>query len=307
MLHPASLALSLTPLIALVVAGQTGLRVRQESLPAKVVQLFTTADEVDDNRDEIEEANEEDGKQSMTIGQEGKRSYGVNVPGAVIMRSLKRSSSSEIPSRTVRLGVQEHAMLRSLRSSGRPLGISQESLMRSLRSAETPDSKRSYKINLAENAMMRSLRSDDEETGMLRSLRSCKTGAADQAVMRSLRSSSNPNIVDAAMLRSLRSQDLNVARDALLRSLRQDTDINQQAMMRSLRSSSQPNNINGAAMMRPLRSYKPSIANDAMMRSLRSYKTNIKDESMMRSLRSFPPTSRLVTRDPHNEGIMRSL
>ena len=110
MLHPASLALSLTPLIALVVAGQPGLRVRQESLPAKVVQLFTTADELDDNGDE--EANKEDGKQSMTIGQEGKRSYGVNIPGAVIMRSLKRSSSSEIPSRTVRLGVQEHAMLR---------------------------------------------------------------------------------------------------------------------------------------------------------------------------------------------------
>ena len=112
MLHPASLALCLTLLIALVVAGQTGLRVRQQSLPAKVVQVFTTADEVDDNRDEIEEANEEDGKQSMTIGQEGKRSYGANIPGAVIMRSLKRSSSSEIPSRTVRLGVQEHAMLR---------------------------------------------------------------------------------------------------------------------------------------------------------------------------------------------------
>ena len=85
-------------------------------------------------------------------------------------------------------------MLRSLRSSGRPLGISQESLMRSLRSAETPDSKRSYKINLAENAMMRSLRSDDEETGMLRSLRSYKTGVAEVRLKKILKNV-NPKIL----------------------------------------------------------------------------------------------------------------
>ena len=338
-MQPASLAL-ISLLIALA-SAQPGPRVAQESSlpPAKFLQLFTTAEKLanDDVGDKIEEVDEEqkldddEGKQLMLIGA-AKRSYGVNIPGNAIMRALKRSQGMP---RSIRLGVQQHAMLRyllhliyamehrenytlmlrSLRSSSPSLGISQDSLMRSLRSAaESPenagvDLKRSYKINLPENAMMRSLRSDEgtgiSDAAMLRSLRSYKPGVADEALMRSLRSS-NPNIVDAAMMRSLRSQDLNVARDALLRSLRQDNSaINQQAMMRSLRSF-QPNNVNDAAMMRALRSYKPNIADNAMMRSLRSYAKNIKDEALMRSLRSSLPT-RLVTRDPLKEGIMRGL
>ena len=330
-MQPASLAL-ISLLIALA-SAQPGPRVAQESSlpPAKFLQLFTTAEKLanDDVGDKIEEVDEEqkldddEGKQLMLIGA-AKRSYGVNIPGDAIMRAL-RSSHGEHQHAMLRyllhlIYAMEHRenytlMLRSLRSSSPSLGISQDSLMRSLRSAaESPenagmDLKRSYKINLPENAMMRSLRSDEEtgisDAAMLRSLRSYKPGVADEALMRSLRSS-NPNIVDAAMMRSLRSQDLNVARDALLRSLRQDNSaINQQAMMRSLRSF-QPNNVNDAAMMRALRSYKPNVADNAMMRSLRSYAKNIKEEALMRSLRSSLPT-RLVTRDPLKEGIMRGL
>ena len=87
---PASLALCLTLLIA-VTATQPGLKVGQESLPANVVQLFTIPEKLADN---VDEENVEEG--SVTIGQEGKRSFGVNIPEAVIMRSLKRSSSSAI-------------------------------------------------------------------------------------------------------------------------------------------------------------------------------------------------------------------
>ena len=107
---PASLALCLTLLIA-VTATQPGLKVGQESLPAKVVQLFTIPEKLADNGDE---ENEEEG--SVIIGQEGsgKRSFGVNIPKAVIMRSLKRSSSSAMPGMSARLDVQQQAMLRCL-------------------------------------------------------------------------------------------------------------------------------------------------------------------------------------------------
>ena len=296
-MQPTSLVALLTLLLLAAAAAQPGSKTDQESFPAKFLQIFTTAEKVGDNGDKTDE--------KKLVG-EAKR----NIAGDAIMRSLR--SSSALPS-TIGLGVQHNAMLRyilrvqcalhrskhflqllllrGLRSSSPQLGISQESLMRSLRSGETPAI---YMIDLPENAMMRSLRSEEE------------TGISDAAMMRSLRSFKTGNVADQALMRSLRSQDLNIARDALLRSLRQDTtDISQKAMMRSLRSY-QPNNINDAAMMRALRSYKPNIANDAMMRSLRSYDKNIKEEAMMRSLRSSLPT-RLATRDPLKEGIMRGL
>ena len=107
MLPTSFLALSLTILIA--EASQPA----QESLPAKFLQIFRTAE----NGDKIEEK-----EWPIIIGQ---RSYGgVNIPGAAIMRSLKRSSNSGIEprsstssgerARTIRLGLQQHAMLRYL-------------------------------------------------------------------------------------------------------------------------------------------------------------------------------------------------
>ena len=122
-MQPASLIALLLILIALV-AAQPGPRIAQESSlpnPAKFFQLFTTAETLgNDVGDEIEEEDEqekfdnEEGKQLMLIGKAGigKRSYGVNIPGDAIMRAL-RSSSSGMP-RSIRLPVQQHAMLRYL-------------------------------------------------------------------------------------------------------------------------------------------------------------------------------------------------
>ena len=85
----ASLALCLTLLIA-VSANKLGLRVGQESLPEKVLQLFRAV--IEDTQ--------------------------YNQPSSprllVIMRSLKRSSSSAMPGMSVRLDVQQQATLRYL-------------------------------------------------------------------------------------------------------------------------------------------------------------------------------------------------
>ena len=89
MQRPASLALCLTLLIA-VSAKKLGLRVGQESLPEKVLQLFRAV--IEDTQ--------------------------YNQPSSprllVIMRSLKRSSSSAMPGMSVRLDVQQQATLRYL-------------------------------------------------------------------------------------------------------------------------------------------------------------------------------------------------
>merc|ERR1712012_1138770 len=59
-----------------------------------------------------------------------------NIPEEAIMRSLRSPSQM---SRVIRQGVQNHAILRSLRSSVPPLGVDQDSLMRSLRSRDAEE------------------------------------------------------------------------------------------------------------------------------------------------------------------------
>ena len=121
-MQPASL-LTLLPILIALVAAHPGPRIAQEtslSNPAKFFQLFTTAeklgndvgDNIEEDEEEEEKFDDEEGKQLMLIGKAGKRSYGVNIPGDAIMRAL-RSSSNGMP-RSIRLPVQQHAMLRYL-------------------------------------------------------------------------------------------------------------------------------------------------------------------------------------------------
>merc|ERR1712012_1027636 len=286
-MHGSSSYLFLLNLFLGVIASP--LQLTGPSLPEKFAQLQSSAAE------EIEEAKKEslekvfdcskkvekvEKEESLEIVDGAHRSTGLigrtkrsarGIPEEAIMRSLRSPSQM---SRVIRQGVQNHAILRSLRSSVPPLGVDQDSLMRSLRSRDAEeeagvDSKRTYKINLPEDAMMRSLRSD-EETGiaddaLLRSLRSYEPSVVDAAMMRSLRSSYNPNVADAALLSAVRSKGLNIAGDAFLRSLRSvdKFDINKQALMRSLRSFP-PTNITDAAMMRALRGPNPKIADKAI-------------------------------------------